>query len=320
MKPIDHLEYVERATGRIHREPVFAASFLTWSYNTTAGRLATDLVFSRRWVSRLYGSLQRTRWSRRRIRPFVSRLEINLEEIDRPIAAFSSFEDFFTRRLDPVHRPVDKRPEACASPCDCRALVFPKVTANKTFCIKGSPFNLEALVDDARIARSYDGGGLFIGRIYLSDYHHFHFPVDCVPGPFRSIAGRYYAVSPYSRRRSVPFYLRNHRMVTALGTDTFAELLMIEIGAFTVGSVHEAYAADKSVEKGTHKGYFGLGGSTVVLIFKPGAIEFDRDLIDNSGRGLETYVRQGEPIGRLPADRDLLDRPLSRRASQAMSV
>ena len=33
------------------------------------------------------------------------------------------------------------------------------------------------------------------------------------------------------------------------------------------------------------KGYFDFGGSTVVLVFEPGRIRFDDDLLANSERG-----------------------------------
>jgi phosphatidylserine decarboxylase len=45
------------------------------------------------------------------------------------------------------------------------------------------------------------------------------------------------------------------------------------------------------------KGMFKFGGSTVILVMETDKINFDRDLIENSARSLETLVRCGEKIG-----------------------
>ena len=73
---------------------------------------------------------------------------------------------------------------------------------------------------------------------------------------------------------------------------------MLEVGAFTVGSIQQRFRPGVRVRKGDHKGVFELGGSVVVLLFEQGAIQLDQDLRDNTRSGLETFVRLGESIGR----------------------
>ena len=129
------------------------------------------------------------------------------------------------------------------------------------------------------------------------DLLHFHFPFDCIPGEARSIAGKYFCVSPYARRWQVPFFAENHRQVTLLDSEVFGRVVMAEVGAFTIGSIQQRYEPGKRVEKGAHKGFFELGGSIVVLLFGPGRIELAPDLITNSRDGIETYLRLGESVG-----------------------
>jgi phosphatidylserine decarboxylase len=105
-------------------------------------------------------------------------------------------------------------------------------------------------------------------------------------------------VSPYSQQKFVPFYSENHRMVTMLDSDHFGQVAMVEVGAFTIGSIQQRYQPGTRVHKGDHKGFFELGGSIVVLIFRKDAISFDADLCDNTLKGIETYVRLGESVGR----------------------
>jgi phosphatidylserine decarboxylase len=87
-------------------------------------------------------------------------------------------------------------------------------------------------------------------------------------------------------------------MVTLLESDHFGRVAMIEVGAFTIGSIQQRYQPGARVKKGDHKGFFELGGSIVILLFEKGAVRFDDDLCTNTSCGIETYVRLGESIGR----------------------
>ena len=115
------------------------------------------------------------------------------------------------------------------------------------------------------------------------------------------MAGRYFAVTPYARQWAVPFYGENRRSITLFDSDHFGRIAMIEVGAFTVGSIRQTFVPGTRVAKGDRKGYFELGGSVIVLLFEIGAIRFDDDLCNNTHAGLETFVRLGESIGRSPA-------------------
>ena len=74
-------------------------------------------------------------------------------------------------------------------------------------------------------------------------------------------------------------------------------MVIVEVGAFTIGSIRQKFSPGRYVEKGDHKGLFELGGSIVVLLFRKGRVVIDSDLRANSEQGLETYVRIGDSIG-----------------------
>lgn len=76
----------------------------------------------------------------------------------------------------------------------------------------------------------------------------------------------------------------------------FGQIAYIEVGAFTVASIVQTYLPGL-VTKGQEKGYFQYGGSTLVLLFEPDTIEFDRDLIVDSAEQLEVRVLTGTKIG-----------------------
>ena len=292
------LSYYDRRSGELKCDPIYARGLLDWLYNSAPGWFLSETVLSRRWVSWFYGWLNKQRWSRRKIKPFASILAIDLSELSRPLDAFASLNDFIIRDIDLAKRPIDRDPAVCVAPVDGRVLVYPGFAPEQCFTIKRAKFSLAGLLGDDKLARAFSGGSLLVSRLYLSDYHHFHFPDDGVAGAAVSIAGRYFAVSPYSQHKLVPFYSENHRMVTLLNSDHFGQIAMVEVGAFTIGSIQQCYQAGARVRKGDHKGFFQLGGSIVVVIFGKDAISFDTDLCHNSLRGIETYVRLGESVGR----------------------
>ena len=292
------IEFIDRATGARVVERVHADGFLRWAYNTESGSLALRLLFRRKWFSRAYGWWHDQRWSASKIARFVEAHDVRIDEALGDLEDFRTFNEFFTREIDLSKRPLDPDPNACLAPVDGRVLAYAEVHAGQTFQIKRGVFNLNSLLADDGLAERCSGGSMIVSRVHLSDYHHFHFPDSGTPAAPRSIPGVYDAVSPYAQHRLVPFYAENHRMVTPFGSDHFGPMVMVEVGAMTVGSIRQCFTARAPVARGDRKGFFELGGSTVVLLFEPGAMDLAQDLLDNTDAGLETYVRMGDSLGR----------------------
>jgi len=61
--------------------------------------------------------------------------------------------------------------------------------------------------------------------------------------------------------------------------------------------VDGACQVGKQRKKFDPQGYFAFGGSTTLVLFQPGVIAFDNDLLRNSDQGLETLVKVGSRIG-----------------------
>lgn len=297
MKERFRLTYFDRCTGALLTEPVYAEAFLKWSYNTGLGQWMTDLFFRQKIASRLYGWFHKQGWSKRKIKPFIETMEISMDEVLRPLEDFSDFNDFFTREIDLSKRPMNKDQRVCVAPSDGKVLAYPSVPRDQTFRIKRGTFTLHEFLQDASLADQYANGSMVVSRLSLRDYHHVHFPDSGIPRKAVAIHGKYYAGGPYSLRTVVPFYTENHRMLTLFDSDHFGRIAIIEVGAFTVGSIEQRYEAGRHVAKGAHKGFFELGGSTVVLLFEKGRIRFDEDLCTKTKAGIETFVRLGDSIG-----------------------
>ncbi|MEW5900185.1 MAG: phosphatidylserine decarboxylase [Acidobacteriota bacterium] len=294
------LIYYDRREDRPKKELVYAGRFLDWSYNSSAGRWATDTLFNRRWFSSLYGWLQRQAWSRRKIKPFIRKFHIDVDELTKPIEEYSSFSEFFIREINLAKRPKPTWPDVCAAPAEGRALAYPVVEPEMTFRIKRNLFNLQHFIGSPRLADQFAQASMVIIRLSLADYHHFHFPDSGIPAQSLEISGKYHAGGSYSRRRFVPFYTENYRMITPFLSDHFGMMLLAEVGALTIGSIQQRFRPGQRVSSGDRKGFFELGGSTVVILFQKGRIELDHDLRINTIKGIETFIRLGDSIGRIP--------------------
>jgi phosphatidylserine decarboxylase len=284
-----------RETGALETERVFGGGALEFLYGTARGRWLTNHVLVRGATNRLYGWLQRAPGSRGRIRRFVDELGIDASEAELPLERYKTLDEFFMRRLRPGARPIDATPGTLVSPADGRTLVFPKLEGTK-LPVKGSQVTLETLVGDAGLAASFVGGAAVIVRLAPADYHRFHFPESGFAWAERRVAGPLHSVHPIALASGAPSFA-NKRSVTRLETAAFGELALVEVGALCVGTIIQTYHPGH-VARGQEKGFFRFGGSTVVLLAQAGRLELDRDLVEASAEGVETFVRMGTRIGR----------------------
>jgi len=287
------LRFVDRPTGAVLVEPVFRERALRFIHETRLGRCANALLLSRRAFSVCFGGLDRLRRTRRKIPDFIRSLGIDPTEADRPLEDYRSLDDFFTRRLKPEARPIDRDPAHLVSPADGRVLVLPRLDGDR-FSVKASSVTLAELLGDARLADRYLGGTGFIIRLAPADYHRFHFPDSGEAGPSSALGRRLYSVHPIALATGAPSF-RNRRVISHLDTEAFGRLTLIEIGAQAVGTILETYHPGR-VDRGAEKGYFRFGGSTVVLLAEPGRILPDVDLVRASTRGVEVQGGTTGPI------------------------
>lgn len=186
--------FVDRTSKKIKREKVYGAAFLDLLYGN--GRMSKMLApFLRyiasqwRWMSCFYGWLQKSRLSRGKIVPFIERFQVDVQEFLEPVESFKSFNDFFIRRLKATARPVAIGHDVAIVPADGRCLVFENIENSNGFIVKGVKFSLESFLLDPVLHGQYKHGGMAIIRLCPSDYHRFHFPVNCLPQSSRNIDG-----------------------------------------------------------------------------------------------------------------------------------
>ncbi|KAL1638130.1 phosphatidylserine decarboxylase [Diplodia intermedia] len=232
---------------------------------------------------------------------FINFHQLDMGEVLLPIEEFKTFNEFFYRALKPGARPCSAPddPQIITSPADCRSVVFNQISQAQKVWVKGREFTMERLIGKAypEDVKRFEGGALGIFRLAPQDYHRFHIPVDGVMGEPRMIEGEYYTVNPMAIRSALDVYGENVRICVPIDSPTHGRVMVICVGAMMVGSTVITAKAGDRVSRADELGYFKFGGSTILVLFEPGVMEWDDDMVDNSHQALETLIRVGMSVG-----------------------
>ncbi|MCC7265699.1 MAG: phosphatidylserine decarboxylase [Candidatus Latescibacteria bacterium] len=291
--------YRDRRTGQLVPESIPGGRYLRWFYRTRSGFLYFSAIMNHALPCQLYGRWQASRWSQGKIAAFVERHHIDLDEVELPLEQYPCFNDFFTRRLKPEARPFAADPELLCAPADGKVLVYPRLDQHAALPVKGALVSAARLLGSAAAAAPYCGGAALVVRLAPYDYHRFHFPDQGRAEPACLLPGQFHSVNPIALERVPQIFARNQRALTFFDAEHFGRIAYVEVGAFLVASIVQTYQPGPVV-RGQEKGYFQFGGSTLVLLFEPGRVAFDEDLVRDSAAGLEVQVCTGTRIGRQP--------------------
>ena len=183
--------------------------------------------------------------------------------------------------------------------------------------IKGNYYSIEKILK-APFPEFLKGGTLLVFRLSLPDYHRYIFPARGRLLRTKKIKGRLDSV----RKEAAHFkaFSENKREISLLELEGMGKILHVEVGAMLVGHIHNHLGFKPSFDKavgclrekenkpcrkkhlafrfqaGEEKGYFSMGGSTIVELLN-NKIVIDKDLFENTKKGLETKLEIGERIG-----------------------
>ncbi|EKM57173.1 uncharacterized protein PHACADRAFT_91208 [Phanerochaete carnosa HHB-10118-sp] len=254
--------------------------------------------------------------SKEQIKAFVDFYHVDMNQFEpSDINAYKSFQDFFIRLHKPGVRPIASQEDPSVAVCvaDCRMVVYDTVAETHKLWIKGRDFSIAQLLHDKVAARPWQNGGVASFRLSPQDYHRYHSPVHGIVKWWKELDGDYYSVDPICIRSDIDVLAANARSAFCLSTKEFGDVLFVAIGALEVGTVKlsdkitsvlpgsQAPAKDVVIEKGEDVGFFEFGGSSIIVAFEPGRIQFDQDLKDASSELIEMNVEVGMRMGRATA-------------------
>lgn len=264
-------------------------------------------------LSKLAGIIARSQapWLRDwLISRFIKAYNVDMQQAERDEGQYHNFNDFFTRALKPGARPLADAGKFVLCPADGAISQIGRIEQGRILQAKGQTYTVaELLGGDAMLAKEFEGGNF--ATIYLSpsDYHRVHMPVGGTLRETIYVPGALFSVNTATAQNVPRLFSRNERLCSIFDTP-HGTMASVMVGAMIVASIQTAWGGlIKPHEKRIVKRDFGamgdeaptfkagdemgrfLLGSTVILLFRPGQIDWDSGL-----RSLAT-VRMGQAMG-----------------------
>ena len=196
---------------------------------------------------------------------------------------FTSWNDYFTRRLADGARPVADPDDdsvivsACEStPCSIRT----GVQRQDQFWIKSQPYSLVDLLAGDESVDQFVGGTVYQAFLSATDYHRWHAPVAGTVVRAFVQEGTYFseadsegpdAVDPTNSQGYLAHVSARAIIVLDADDPVIGLLAFVAVGMVEVSSclIDPAITPGAHVGKGDELGYFQFGGSTHCLVFRP---------------------------------------------------
>ncbi|QJC31621.1 phosphatidylserine decarboxylase [Enterobacteriaceae endosymbiont of Donacia tomentosa] len=242
---------------------------------------------------------------------FIKIYKINIKDAKHSnIFYYKTFNHFFTRKINMNSRFFYKKDYHIIQNTDGIINQIGFIKKNKIFQFKGCKYSLDALVGNfLNISKIFKNGNFI--NIYLSpkEYHRVHMSYDGFLLKIIYIPGKLFPVNEIISQNLCNLFVLNERVIFLFKT-SFGFMAQILIGAQIVGSINtswsgniipfrkkmmkcwnwpyiENYSQKDSIflKKGEEMGYFNIG-STVITLFPPKTIIFNKDL----KKGIKTKI------------------------------
>ncbi len=246
---------------------------------------------------------------------FIKKFKVNLTEVEKPLDEYKSFLSFFTRKLTPDARPIERKQDVIISPVDGEIIASGVIDDGNLMQIKNKSYSINDFLPDETPFRELVEivdpikSGKFI-NLYLSprDYHFIHHPLDAHIKQIFYLPGKFlYPVNHFSLNHFEKVFVRNKRIIVHYQRGDYF-FLVAWIGAFNVGKIdvlfdrkfppnrHGSFQQKKygnfSVKKADYAGVFELGSSVVMLF--PKLVHEDFDFFLPKSR-----IKMGETLGKV---------------------
>ena len=218
---------------------------------------------------------------------FVALFKLNMREAEKPLEAYRTVEEIFTRALAPNQRRISG---AYVSSAD-GILEISKAALSGSTAVqaKGITYSLTELVLGNKIQ---DISAKWYTTVYLAphNYHRVHAPFAGQVTGIRYISGRLWPVNRPAVRAIPGLFCRNERLVFSVDVATGGKAWVVMVGAFNVGRMSTRLspefitnagsrqykratgpndlllAAPIPIVAGEELGIFMLGSTTVVVL------------------------------------------------------
>lgn len=285
------MDYID-LNGKPVKHTTGQDKILSYLYTNIWGRMMLKPLVKPQ-ISKLAGQYLSSAHSVSMIESFIKKNNIDMSSYQK--REYTSFNDFFTRKIKEGKRPIPENPNLLISPCDCKASLY-KIQENTTFSIKHTEYTLRSLLRSPKLAKRFRGGYAFLLRLTVDDYHRYVYAASGKQSKNYHIDGSFHTVNPIANDY-LPIYKENTREYTVIHTLEFGDIIQMEVGALLVGKISN-HTESCTVTRGEEKGFFEYGGSTIVVLTQKNMVAPREDLLKNTVRGYETKLLQGHVLGK----------------------
>jgi phosphatidylserine decarboxylase len=202
-----------------------------------------------------------------------------------PHWGWTSYNDFFHREIKKDARPIAAPgdPKVIISANDGNLVTIARsVERMDEFWLKGEPYSLTDMLDRSEYTERFVGGYVFQSFLSGANYHRWHAPIDGVVKDARIVNGLMFSEAesagfdPEAGVLSEGYdaTVNTRGLVFIESPDPkIGMVCVIPIGITEISSVTINVKKGDTLAKGDELGYFSYGGSSMCLVFQPGAID-----------------------------------------------
>jgi phosphatidylserine decarboxylase len=211
--------------------------------------------------------------------------EFEIPDPSDPHWGWPSFNAFFHREIKPESRPVAEpdNPKVIVSPNDGTVYnMQDNVQPTADFWLKAEPYSLVNMLDNSKYADRFAGGSVFQSYLSGADYHRWRSPIDGVVREARVVealtfsdaesAGVDTTAATYSQGYETSVNTRGLVFIESHDS-TIGMVCVIPVGITEISSVTITAKEGDELKKGDELGWFSYGGSSMAIVFQPGAID-----------------------------------------------
>lgn len=279
----------QRCQKRLVTQKDYQQGILDWLYGSRLGRFFLPALTAPM-VSAFLSLADYSFLSRPKIRRFIEEYDIDTSHLTA--SDYPHFAAFFTRRFREGARKIAEDP-AILAVAEAKLTVYP-ISDDLVLSIKGQRYSLGDLLQDKALAQLFSGGTACLYRLGVEDYHRYLAAESGKILQRQTIKGRLHTIREVAQQ-VYPVFKENYRHYCLIDTVDAGKVLQMEIGALLVGKIYNHHLTN--LLRGQEKGYFGLGGSSILVLYPKGAVSLDQDILSYSRQGIETQVSLGEKIG-----------------------
>lgn len=218
---------------------------------------------------------------------------------------FESYNAYFHREIRSELRPIasPEDPKLVTSPNDGTVYKIARnVARTDSFWLKEQPYSLADMLDNHPLVDEFVGGDVLQSFLSGANYHRFKAPIAGEIVDVRIIDGLMFSELEFGGKNPESHYSQgfqatvNTRALVFIRSDdkTLGTVCVIPVGIAEVSSITITVKPGGRVEKGDEVGYFSYGGSTLCVVFQPGAVKHftvsPQDVNLANGQGIPVRV------------------------------